>query len=140
MTTAEKTDPALWAEVIAEVRGNTPWNARKAQRAVQIYKQRGGKYRSRKSRENSLAIWTAEDWGYIDGKPGNRYLPAGVRKSLSRNEARTENRRKKSATRKGKTRASYSASVAAKLRKSRTRKSRARKSRARKSRTRKSKR
>jgi hypothetical protein len=132
MTTAEKTDPALWAEVIAEVRGNTPWNARKAQRAVQIYKQRGGKYRSRKSRENSLAIWTAEDWGYIDGKPGNRYLPAGVRKSLSRKEARTENRRKKSATRKGKNRASYSASVAAKLRKSR--KSRARKSRARKSR------
>lgn len=95
MTTAEKTDPALWAEVIAEVRGNAPWNARKAQRAVQIYKQRGGKYRSRKSRENSLAIWTAEDWGYIDGKPGNRYLPAGVRKSLSRKEARTENRRKK---------------------------------------------
>lgn len=125
MSVAEKSDPELWENVVREVKnGSTAgtantWNARKAQLAIKIYKSRGGKYRSRKSRKNSLRQWTDEDWGYIDGKPGNRYLPKSVRESLSPAEKRVENSRKKSATRKGKQRASYSASVATKLRKSR---------------------
>jgi hypothetical protein len=125
MSVAEKTDPQLWAEVVAQVKsGSTSgpagtWNARKAQLAVAIYKRRGGKYKSRKSRKNSLSQWTEEDWGYIDERPGNRYLPRKVRESLTPAEKRTENRRKKSATRSKKQRAPYSKSVAAKLRRSR---------------------
>jgi hypothetical protein len=125
MSVAEKSDVVLWARVVEDVREGSvagapnTWNARKAQLAVKLYKSRGGKYRSRKSRKNSLRQWTDEDWGYIDDKPGNRYLPKDVRKSLSRGEKMAENRRKKSASRAGKSRASYSKSVAAKLRKSR---------------------
>lgn len=125
MSVAEKSNPKLWQEVVQDIKKGSvagppnTWNARKAQLAVKKYKSRGGKYKSRKSRKNSLSQWTKEEWGYINDKPGNRYLPKAVRESLTANEARTENRRKKSATRKGKSRASYSASVAAKLRKSR---------------------
>jgi len=122
---AVKSDPRLWETTVAEVKNSTlagapgTWNARKAQHAVRIYKSRGGKYSSRKSRKNSLRQWTDEDWGYINDKKGNRYLPKKIRESLTPAEARTENRRKKSATRKGKSRAKYSASVAEKLRRSR---------------------
>lgn len=125
MSVAEKSNPKLWLEVVADIKKGSvagapnTWNARKAQLAVKRYKSRGGKYKSRKSRKNSLAQWTKEEWGYINDTPGNRYLPKAVRESLTTNEARVENRRKKSATRKGKSRASYSKSVATKLRKSR---------------------
>jgi len=88
------------------------WNARKAQLAVQEYKREGGRYKSkRRSHKNSLVRWTREDWGYIDNKKGNRYLPRSVRKRLTPKEKLIENRRKRSATRKGKQHASYSNSV-----------------------------
>ena len=116
-----KSDPELWSEVAASVKKSSragpsgTWNARKAQLAVAEYKSRGGKYKGRKSRKNSLVVWTKEDWGYINDKPGNRYLPADVRAALTPEEKKIENRRKKSASRKGKSRASYSSSVAAKF-------------------------
>lgn len=125
MSRAQKSDPVLWEKVVAEVKSGSKsgpagtWNARKAQLAVSVYKQRGGTYVGKKSRDNSLAQWTREDWGYVNDKPGNRYLPMKVREELTPAEVRTENIRKKSATRNGKQRASYSSSVAAKLRKSR---------------------
>jgi hypothetical protein len=115
MSTAVKSDPALWARIVKKIKAGSvagtagTWNARKAQLAVSEYKEAGGSYHGRKSRDNSLAQWTKEDWGYIDGKPGNRYLPKQIRNKLTTADARTENRRKKDATRKGKTRASYSA-------------------------------
>lgn len=93
------------------------WNARKAQLAVQEYKRSGGTYKtSHPSRNNSLVKWTKEDWGYIDDKPGNRYLPASIRKRLTPKEKRVENRRKRSATRQGEQYAPYSDSVNRKMR------------------------
>lgn len=145
MSAAVKSDPALWKRIVAEVKTGTvagpsnTWNARKAQLAVSRYKRAGGKYKSPRD-GTSLAEWTDADWGYIDGKPGNRYLPAVVRDALSPAEAAVENRRKKAATRRGKSRASYSEKVKELLRKSRrSRKSKSRKSKSRKSRPRGSK-
>ena len=135
MSTAVKNDPILWDKVVKRLKNSDrggatgTWNARKAQLAVTEYKNLGGKYKSRKDEKNSLAIWTAESWGYIDGKKGNRYLPKSVRDKLSRSEAREENRRKKSATKKGVVRAKYSRSVAAKVRRSRLSVVKSRKSR-----------
>jgi hypothetical protein len=115
-------DPTLWSRVKHKwhygskggVSGQ--WNARKAQLAVREYKKLGGTYKTaRPSRTNSLSRWTAEDWGYIDGKPGNRYLPLKVRARLSPAEKRTENALKKRATSLGRQYASYSQSVARKL-------------------------
>ena len=51
--TAEKTDPALWERVKAEITAGDKggdageWSARKAQMAVQAYKKRGGGYKGR---------------------------------------------------------------------------------------------
>lgn len=126
MSKAVKSNPKLWSEVVDEVKNSTlagksgTWNARKAQHAVRIYKSRGGKYKSKKSDKNSLTIWTKEDWGYIDGQPGNRYLPKKVRESLTEQEKYIENRRKKEATKKGSIKAKYSDTVAAKVRKSKS--------------------
>lgn len=121
--TSLRTDEKLWQRVKASVqRGATggpagTWNARKAQYAVKKYKDAGGKYRGPKRGDNSLVKWTKEKWGYVDGKPGNRYLPETVRRSLTAAEKATENRRKRAATRQGLPRAKYSASVLAKMRK-----------------------
>jgi len=125
MSAAVKSNPQLWQDVVLEVKNSSlagtagTWNARKAQHAVRIYKERGGGYRGKRSDQNSLAIWTKEEWGYIDEKKGNRYLPAKVRKSLTAEEAATENRRKKRATAAGQSRAKYSDSVVRKVRRSR---------------------
>ena len=116
---AQVADPELWARVKKKWHrggsggGAGQWNARKAQLAVKEYKKRGGTYKTaRPSRKNSLVQWTREDWGYIDDKPGNRYLPRKIRSKLSAGEKRVENRRKKSATKSGKQYAKYSAAVA----------------------------
>jgi hypothetical protein len=118
-TMAQASDPQLWAKVKKKwqygEKGGVPgqWNARKAQLAVREYKKRGGTYKTaRPSRQNSLVRWTREDWGYIDEKPGNRYLPRKIRSELSAGEKKVENRRKKSATRSGKQYAKYSQTVA----------------------------
>lgn len=96
--TAEKTDPALWERVKAEItkgdKGGEPgeWSARKAQMAVAEYKKRGGGYRGEKDPDNSLAEWSKEDWGTKSGKPsgatGERYLPKAARQHLSDAEYR----------------------------------------------------
>lgn len=99
---SQVTDPALWAKVKRKwhcgEKGGVPgqWNARKAQLAVQEYKRLGGTYKNKRpSRKNSLAKWTKEDWGYIDGQKGNRYLPRKIRSRMSANEKRTETGEKK---------------------------------------------
>lgn len=101
MSSAVRTDPALWERVKRKVtkspKGGPPgkWSARKAQIAVALYKKSGGSYKGKKSPKNSLVKWTREDWGYIspNAKSG-RYLPLNVRKHLSPNEKRRENRLK----------------------------------------------
>ena len=120
---SEVANPELWSQIKKRWHNGDKggkagqWNARKAQLAVQEYKRSGGTYKTKKpNRRNSLVKWTKEDWGYIDDKRGNRYLPAKVRERLTPKEKRVENRRKRSATRAGKQYADYSDSVIRKMR------------------------
>lgn len=126
MSTSVKTRPSLWEKVKKEVirspKGGPvgKWSARKAQRAVSIYKAKGGGYVGKKSPTNSLSKWSSEKWGYINdndtkkrskrtskksarkstkkskrtSKKYGRYLPLEVRKSLTPSERRIENRKK----------------------------------------------
>jgi len=96
-----RTNPALWEKVKKSVRnsskGGKPgtWSARKAQLSVLLYKKRGGGYKGKKSKSNSLVRWTKQDWGYINKKKkSGRYLPRSVRKHLTSREKSIENRRK----------------------------------------------
>lgn len=72
-TTAQKTDPALWEQVKAQVtagdKGGKPgqWSARKAQLASHQYRQRGGGYRGEKRKDNGLQQWS-------DAHPGHKPL------------------------------------------------------------------
>ena len=110
---AKRANPILWQHVLDEVKnGNLAgpagtWNARKAQLAVALYKKRGGTYVGPPQTTNKLAIWTKEDWGYVDGKPGNRYLPKEVRDKLTPSQKRAENAAKKRATAEHKQYAQY---------------------------------
>lgn len=108
---AEKTDPALWEKVKAEVTagdkgGRTgEWSARKAQMAVAAYKKRGGGYVGGKDRHNSLHEWSDEDWGTKSGAKsgdtGERYLPKAARAALNDDEYRRTTSAKRADTKKG---------------------------------------
>jgi hypothetical protein len=117
-----RTKPILWKRIVKEIKegskGGKPgiWSARKAQLAVHKYKSLGGDYTGTK-KNNSLVLWTKQNWGYIDNKKGNRYLPKQIRNSLTQQEKIEENKRKRVATKLGKTRASYSISVLKKMQK-----------------------
>ena len=110
-TTAKKTDPDLWEKVKAELtegdKGGHPgqWSARKAQMAVQAYKQAGGGYQGGKSEDNHLVQWGEEDWGTRSGKPsgetGERYLPQDARDHLTADEYRRTSAKKRRDTAKG---------------------------------------
>lgn len=107
----DRTHPKLWRTIQQKwLKGSKggvagKWNARKAQLAVQEYKRKSQEkygdsgYKTPKTkakmRDNSLNKWTQEDWGYIDGKKGNRYLPKTVRDKLTPSEKRRENSKKK---------------------------------------------
>lgn len=100
--TAERTDPQLWDRIVKKVKEGSDyglagkWNARKAQHAVRLYKDAGGGYKGKKRRDNSLARWTREDWGYVsDGDRSSRYLPKRVRDSLTPAEKAATNRAKR---------------------------------------------
>lgn len=101
MPAAERTDEKLWQKIrkkwLAGEKGGVAgkWNARKAQLAVLEYKRRGGGYVGKKKRDNSLAVWTREDWGYVDGDADGRYLPAAVREKLTPKQRAATNRAKK---------------------------------------------
>lgn len=106
-----RTKPELWTRVKAEVtrgsKGGLPgqWSARKAQMAVKMYKERGGKYIGRKTARNSLHQWTVQDWRTKSGLPslltGERYLPANAIKHLSSAEYARTTRKKRQGLRKG---------------------------------------
>jgi hypothetical protein len=121
---ALKSNPKLWERIKNRVKAGSKggpkgkWSARKSQLLVKAYKSAGGKFKGKKSRNNSLSKWSREKWDYIN-KSGRkskrgRYLPEKVRKSLTAKERRSENRRKGS--KRGK-KVSYSKSVAKKMRK-----------------------
>jgi hypothetical protein len=108
---AVKTQPKLWAKVVARVKagskGGNPgqWSARKAQLAVQQYKAAGGGYKGAKSSSNSLVRWTKQQWRTRSGRPsletGERYLPAKAIKALSAQEYAATTRAKRSGMRQG---------------------------------------
>lgn len=99
-----RTNPQLWEkskrEAVKKMGGKH--SARAMQLAVQIYKRAGGRYVGRKPGSTSLGKWGREDWGYVDGRPGNRYLPRRVRERLTPEEKARTNRAKRAATRMGK--------------------------------------
>lgn len=111
MSTAKRTNPRLWKSVVASVKrgakGGRPgqWSARKAQLAVRLYKQKGGGYRGKKRRDNSLSKWTRQRWRTRSGKPslqtGERYLPAKAIRSLSAAEYGATTRAKRRGMRRG---------------------------------------
>jgi hypothetical protein len=120
---AIKSNPKLWERIKNRVKAGSKggpkgkWSGRKSQLLVKAYKSAGGKFKGKKSRNNSLSKWSREKWDYIN-KSGRkskrgRYLPEKVRKSLTAKERKIENRRKGS--KRGK-RVSYSKSVAKKMR------------------------
>ena len=122
-TIAIKSNPKLWERIKNRIKAGSKggpkgkWSARKSQLLVKAYKSAGGKFKGKKSRNNSLSKWSREKWDYIN-KSGRkskrgRYLPEKVRKSLTARERRSENRRKGS--KRGKW-VSYSKSVAKKMR------------------------
>lgn len=115
MATAKKKNPKLWKAVVASVKaggkGGDPgeWSARKAQLAVKLYKEKGGRYQGPK-RETSLSRWSKEDWGTKSGKPstqgpeatGERYLPKKAREALSSKEYAATSRAKREGEASGK--------------------------------------
>lgn len=82
------------------------WDARLAQRATQIYKERGHGW-SGEQKGSSLNKWTREKWGYVLGDPKGRYLPQSVRDKMSTSLKRRENEKKKECTAAGKKRCPY---------------------------------
>ena len=127
--TAKKTKPALWKRIVASVKRGTKgcragqWSARKAQIATARYKKAGGGYSGKKSSKNRLTKWSKQKWDYVSKgdkkKPRakrGRYLPKKVRESLTKGQKAYTNRKKREATKKGRTRASYTKRVAKKVR------------------------
>ena len=110
--TAQRTDPALWDKIKAEVTAGDKgghageWSARKAQMAVVEYKKAGGGYRGKKSADNHLVQWTQEEWGTKSGeeslKTGERYLPKEAREHLTDDEYKRTTAKKRADLRKGK--------------------------------------
>ena len=102
---AQKTDPALWERIKAEVTAGDQcgrpgqWSARKAQMAVQRYQAAGGGYSGPKTAGNHLEQWTAERWGTRSGggslETGERYLPAAALDRLTDDQYRRTSDKKR---------------------------------------------
>ena len=79
-----------------------------------------------KKSQRSLRKWSKQDWGYVSKgdakKPRSkrgRYLPASVRKGMTASEKAYENRKKRTANKKGKAKAKYTKRVAKRVRRAR---------------------
>ena len=130
-TTSKRTDPKLWEKIKKKyMKGDKggkkgQWSARKAQLAVQEYKKRGGKYKSKKSKSNKLTKWTREDWGTRSGNPsiqgkkatGERYLPKKAREALTKREYTTTTQKKREAIKRGKQHSKQPKKIATKTKK-----------------------
>lgn len=99
---AKKLDTKLWAKVKEEVteRAKTgKWNARLAQQAAKLYKERGGRYATSppgaSKDQTSLKKWTDEDWQYVNKSKKGRYLPKKVIESLTPAEKAAASRNKR---------------------------------------------
>ena len=129
MASAKKTQPTKWKRIVASVKAGSKggpagkWSARKAQLATARYKKAGGGYKGAKSSSNKLSKWSKQEWGYVtkgdEKKPKKkrgRYLPKKVRKSLTASQKASTNKKKRTASAKGKGKAKYSKAVARKVR------------------------
>ena len=79
-----------------------------------------------KKSQKSLRKWSKQNWGYVtkgDAKKPRRkrgrYLPASVRKGMTASQKAYENRKKRTANRKGKASARYSKRTASRVRRAR---------------------
>lgn len=120
MSTATKTNPALWekAKQQAKAKMGGKHSARAMQLAVKIYKEKGGGYKGAKSSDNKLAKWTKQEWTTSSGKPSEgkrRYLPKKAWSSLSASEKAATNRAKAEGNKAGKQFVSQPKSVAKKV-------------------------
>lgn len=110
MVNKNVSNPKLWErvkkEAIRKYAKDGRWNARVAQQAVRMYKKRGGKYKTPKSkkRNSGLAIWSKEQWSYhsSDKNKTGRYLPKAIWKKLTSEQIKTTNRNKRKGSREGK--------------------------------------
>ena len=112
----KRTNPKLWSSVVKRIKkgskGGKPnqWSARKAQLSVKEYKKKGGRYRGKKSKNNSLTKWTKQKWRTKSGKnsvlgpkaTGERYLPTKAIKKLSKREYNRTSKQKRRSNKKGK--------------------------------------
>lgn len=126
MSTAKKSNPALWKRIVSAVTAGTKggragqWSARKAQLAVARYKKAGGGYKGAKKSSNSLTKWSKQKWTTSDGSPSKgkkRYLPEAAWKALSPAERAATNRAKSAGNKKGKQFVKQPKSIAKKVRK-----------------------
>ena len=98
-------------KVVASSKGGRPgqWSARKAQLVTNEYKAEGGGFKNgRNKAQKSLKAWGDEKWHTSDGKKAtrgkttHRYLPDKAWKELSPTERKATDRKKVSASRRGK--------------------------------------
>jgi hypothetical protein len=108
MSTATKTNPAMWEKAKSEAKAKMggEHSARAMQLAVSIYKKKGGGYSGAKTGANKLSKWSKQDWGTKSGKPssetGERYLPKKAIKSLTSKEYSATTKAKREGTEQGK--------------------------------------
>ena len=123
--TAKKKDPAKWARAKARAKAKMggKHSARAMQLAVKYYKDAGGTYSGKKKSGNKLKKWSDQKWDYVSKgdkkKPKSkrgRYLPKSVRESLSPSEKASTNRKKRVANARSRRKATYSKSIARKVR------------------------
>lgn len=98
-------------KVVAGNKGGRPgqWSARKAQLVTNEYKAEGGAFENGRSEaQKSLKAWGDEKWHTADGKKAtrgkstHRYLPDKAWRELSPGERKATDRKKVSASRRGK--------------------------------------
>lgn len=109
--TAKKLDPEKWekAKKDAVRKMGGVHSARAMQYAVQLYKERGGRYVGRKTGKEGLSLWTKEKWQTRPGtdpiakrgKVTARYLPEKAWETLSPSERVATDVKKQRACKKG---------------------------------------
>lgn len=123
MSTAKKTNNALWKRIVSRIKSQAShgtkagqWSARKAQAAVKAYKAAGGGYSGKKSSSNSLSKWSKQKWrtpsGKKSSKTGEVYAPAKTIAKLKstsggRKKLAAANKKKRAATKAGKQHAKH---------------------------------
>ena len=118
MATANKKDPKKWAAAKAKAKRKMggKHSARAMQLATKYYKDAGGTYKGKKKSTNKLSKWSKQDWGYVSKDDEKK--PKAKRKSLTPGQKAATNRKKRAATKAGKPSASYSRTVAKKVKRS----------------------